>query len=103
MPIELHSRRIHALVDTSATNQFVAAKLIQNSGLSDQVEPTNVRIKLADGSIHDLGGEVLLDLHVGGRSMSLPAFVLGTKGPSFVMGHPTFWDTAWLINIWNKH
>ena len=102
VPVKLNGRNIKALVDTGATHQFVQTKLIHCLGLTDHVRPTTVRVKLADGSVHSLDGEIELQVEIGGTQHILSAYVLPGKGPAFVMGHPTFWENEWLIDIRHK-
>lgn len=102
IPVSFGGKNIQALVDTGATHQFVQTKLLNRLGLMQRVRPTNVRVKLADGSIHSLDGEIDLEVEIGGNQHLMSAYVLAGKGPAFVMGHPTFWDNEWLIDIRHK-
>ena len=102
VPVKLSGRNLKALVDTGATHQFVQTKLIRSLGLMDSVRPTTVRVKLADGSIHSLDGEIELEVEIGGTQHMMSAYVLAGKGPAFVMGHPIFWENGWLIDIRHK-
>ena len=91
VPAKLAGRRIHALVDTGATNQFVVTKLIQRLGLMGRVQATSVQVRLADGSIHSLDREIQLDVEMNGKIIPMSAYLLAGKGASFVLGYPVFW------------
>ena len=59
-------------------------------------------MKLADGSIRSLDGEIQLDVEMNGKIIPMSAYLLAGKGASFVLGYPAFWDNDWLIHIRQK-
>ena len=101
IPVRLEGRRIAALVDTGATNSFIQKALVKKLQLTAFVKETSTRVKLADGSVHDLDGYLDLHLDINGFKFQTGAYVIAGKGPSLVLGTPVFLRHGWLIDMRN--
>ena len=102
IPVKIAGHSINALIDTGATTSFIQSNLIKKLGMQGLVELTETRVRLADDSVHPLSGHIQMNIEMGGNEMEVEAYVIDGKRSSFVLGHPLFYQTGWLIDLKNK-
>ena len=102
IPVHIAGFKLDALIDTGATNSFIQSRLVARLGLTEHVQSTSVRVRLADGSVHPLAGRINVPMEIGGQKLQLDAYMIDGKGPSLVLGHPLFFHQGWLIDLRNK-
>ena len=98
----INGEKVRALIDTGATQSFIQQSLISRLKIEDKVQPTEAKVKLADGNIQKLKGKVVTEVKVGDSEEKTELFMLHGKGPAVILGYPYIKKQKWIINCMRK-
>ena len=98
----VNGEKVKALIDTGATQSFIQESLVQKMKLTDRIQQTEAKVKLADGNIQKLKGKIIADVKVGEQQEQTELFMLHGKGPAMILGYPYIKNQRWMIDCMRK-